>query len=85
MCDGSLTGDVGSGRRWSLKGKQVVDHKDFYDSLGTLNFILKNTGKPWSTGMIRVWIISSKWWKETNKNLNSKEHKQKHESIGHIT
>lgn len=30
-------------RGWQ-KGKQVLNHRDFYDRLGTLNFILKNTG-----------------------------------------
>lgn len=42
LSDRSPRGDM---RGWQ-KGKQVLNHRDFYDRLGTLNFTLKNTGKP---------------------------------------
>lgn len=46
LSDGCPRGGAGWGRgsrRCSWNGLQVLNHKDFYDRLGTVNFILKTS------------------------------------------
>lgn len=85
-CDGSLRGEMGSGRRWSWKGKQVLDHKYFHDRLRTLNIILKTTRKTWSrvmNDMSLSGLLVANYLGKNKTQLNKL--KQKHEFISHIT